>query len=99
MTATQKFRRVLFSRYGALSLISLIFMPYLLSLLPEVRTGDKVLGWIAIGIFLVPIVAFISGLAHFEGQDYKMRLEERPEEERGEGLIAFLFEDEDEGKR
>ena len=93
MTATQKFRRVLFSRYGVLSLVSLIFTPHLLSLLPEVRTGGKVLGWIAIGIFLIPIVVFISGFAHFDSEDYKIRLEENPEEERRGNLTALVYYD------
>ena len=73
MTATQKFRRVLLSRHGVLSHVSLIFLPYLLSLLPELRTGDKVLGWIAIGIFLIAVVVFISEFAHFDSEDHKKR--------------------------
>jgi hypothetical protein len=37
MTKGQKFRRVLFSRYGVLALTSIGLIPVLMLLLPEVR--------------------------------------------------------------
>lgn len=48
-----------------------------------------------IGIFVSPVVVFFWGFVSFEQQDYKKRLDENPEEERGEDLIAFLYEDEE----
>ena len=99
MTATGKFRRVLLSRWGVLTLALLVLTPYLQSLLPEARPNDRVLIWMKIGVFLSPFAAFLFGWVHFEGKDYEKRLEENPEEERGEDLISFLYEDEDAGKR
>ena len=99
MTATQKFKRVLLSRWGFLTLVLLVLTPYLQSLLPEARPNDRVLIWMKIGVFLTPIAALLFGWVHFEGQDYEKRLAENPEEERGEDLISFLYEDEDAGKR
>ena len=48
-----------------------------------------------IGIFFSPLVVFFWGFASLEEQDYKKRLEENPEEERGKDLIYFLYEDEE----
>ena len=137
MTKGQKFRRVLFSRYGVLALISIGLIPVLMPLLPEGKGGgDRVLGLVVIGLLLTPIAIFVQGLATYvlslfpetrpndkfvnlmkigvffsplvvlfwgfvshEEQDYKKRLEENPEEERGEDLISFLYEDEHEEKK
>jgi len=53
MTKGQKFRRVLFSRYGVLTLISIGLIPVLMSLLPEGKGGgDRVLGLVLIGLLL-----------------------------------------------
>ena len=98
MTNLQKYKRVLLSRYGVLAFMSLISAPYVVSLLPDVRAGDKFLGWITIGVFLIPAVVLIYGLAQFDAQDYKQRVEEDPELEEGESLIDFLYEDEGEEK-
>ena len=98
MTNLQKYKRVLLSRYGVLAFISLVSAPYVVSLLPDVRTGDKFLGWITIVVFLIPAVVLIYGLAQFDAQDYKQRVEENPELEEGESLIDFLYEDEGEEK-
>ena len=94
MTNLQKYKRVLFSRYGVLALICLISGPYVVSFFPEVRAGDKFVTWITIGVFLIPAVVFIYGLAQLDAQDYKQRVEENPELKEGESLIAFLYEDE-----
>jgi hypothetical protein len=51
-----------------------------------------------IGIFFSPLVVFFWGFVSFEEQDYEKRLDENPEEERGEDLISFLYEDEHEEK-
>ena len=99
MTATGKFRRVLLSRWGVVTLALLVLTPYLQSLLPEARPNDRVLIWMKIGVFLSPFAAFFFGWVYFEGKDYEKRLEENPEEERGEDLISFLYEDEEAGKR
>jgi len=97
MTKGQKFRRVHFSRYGVLTLISIGLIPVLMSLLPEGKGGgDRVLGLVLIGLLLTPIAIFVSGLAIYEDRDYKKRLEEDPELEQPEDLISFLYEDEEE---
>ena len=96
MTKGQKFRRVLFSRYGVLTLISIGLIPVLMSLLPEGKGGgDRVLGLVLIGLLLTPIAIFVSGLAIYEDRDYKKRLEEDPELEQPEDLISFLYEDDE----
>jgi len=94
MTNLQKYKRVLFSRYGVLALISLMLAPYVVSLFPEARAGDKILGWITMGFFLAPVVVFIYGIAQFDAQDYEQRVEESADLKEGESLIAFLYEDE-----
>ena len=99
MTKGQKFRRVLFSRYGVLALISIGLIPVLMLLLPEGKgDGDRVLGLITIGLLLTPIFIFVAGLGDYEDRDYKKRLEEDPELEQPEDLISFLYEDEEKNK-
>jgi hypothetical protein len=98
MTATRKFTRVLLSRWGVLTLASVVLATYILPLLPDPRPNDRVLIWIKIGVFVSPFVVFFWGFVSFEEQEYKKRLEENPEEERGEDLIAFLYSDEDKEK-
>ena len=96
MTKGQKFRRVLFSRYGGLSLISIGLISGLMLLLPEGKgDGDRVLGLVVIGLLLTPIFIFVAGLGDYEDRDYKKRLEEDPELEQPEDLISFLYEDEE----
>ena len=96
MTKGQKFRRVLISRWGVLTVAWVVLATCILSLLPEARPNDRVLIWIKIGVFFSPVLVFLWGFVSFEEQDYKKRLEENPEEERGEDLISFLYEDEHE---
>ena len=97
MTKAQKFRRVLFSRYGVLALTSIGLIPVLMLLLPEGKGGgDRVLGLVVIGLLLTPIAIFVQGLGVYEDRDYKKRLEEDPELEQPEDLISFLYEDEEE---
>ena len=98
MTATRKFTRVLLSRWGVLTLASVVLATYILPLLPDPRPNDRVLISIKIGVFVSPVVVFFWGFATLEEKDYKKRLEENPEEERGEDLIAFLYSDEDKEK-
>jgi hypothetical protein len=99
MTKGQKFRRVVISRWGVLTVASVVLATYILSLLPDSRPSDQFLNLMKIGIFFSPLVVFFWGFASLEEQDYKKRLEENPEEERGEGLISFLYEDEHEEKK
>ena len=99
MTKGQKFRRVLISRWGVLTVASVILATYMSSLLPEARPNDRVLIWIKIGVFFLPSAIFFWGFLSFEERDYKKRLEENPEEERGEDLISFLYENENEEKK
>ena len=98
MTATRKFTRVLLSRWGVLSLASVVLATYVLSLLPETRPNDQFLNLMKIGVFFSPLVVFFWGFATLEEKDYKKRLEENPEEEGGEDLITFLYNDEDKEK-
>ena len=99
MTKGQKFRRVLISRWGVLTVAWVVLATCTLSLLPEARPNDRVLIWIKIGVFVSPFAIFFWGFVSHEEQDYKKRLEENPEEERGEDLISFLYEDEHEEKK
>ena len=99
MTKGQKFRRVLFSRWSFFTVASVVLATYVLSLLPESRPNDKFLNLMKIGVFFSPPVVLFFGFVSFERQDYKKRLEENPEEERGEDLISFLYEDEHEEKK
>ena len=94
MTNGQKFRRVLLSRWGIFTVASVVLATYVLSLLPETRPNDKFLNLMKIGVFFSPLVVLFWGFVSFEEQDYTKRLEENPEEERGEDLISFLYEDE-----
>ena len=95
MTKGQKFRRVLLGRWGVLTVASVVLATYVLSLLPDTRPNDKFLNLMKIGVFFSPLAVFIWGLASLDERDYKKRTEEDPELERGEDLIAFLYEDED----
>ena len=99
MTKGQKFRRVLISRWGVLTVASVVLATYMSSLLPEARPNDRVLIWIKIGVFFSPFAIFFWGFLSFEERDYKKWLEENPEEERGEDLISFLYENENEEKK
>ena len=99
MTKGQKFRRVLISRWGVLTVASVVLATYVLSLLPEARPNDRVLIWIKIGVFVSPFAIFFWGFVSHEEQDYKKRAEENSEEERGEDLISFLYEDEQKEKK
>ena len=95
MTKGQKFRRVLLGRWGVLTVASVVLATYVLSLLPDTRPNDKFLNLMKIGGFFSPLAVFIWGFVSFEEQDRKKRWEEKPEEERGEDLISFLYEDKD----
>ena len=95
MNKGQKFRRVLLSRWGGLTVASVVLATYVLSLLPETRPNDKFLNLIKIGIFFSPLGIFFLGFVSFEEEEYKKRLDENPEAERGEDLISFLYEDEE----
>ena len=99
MTKGQKFRRVLLGRWGFLTVASVLLATYVLSLFPETRPNDKFLNLMKIGVFFSPFVVLFWGFVSHEEQDYKKRLEENPEEERGEDLISFLYEDENEEKK
>ena len=99
MTKGQKFRRVLLGRWGFLTVASVLLATYVLSLFPETRPNDKFLNLMKIGVFFSPLVVLFWGFVSHEEQDYKKRLEENPEEERGEDLISFLYEDEHEEKK
>ena len=98
MTKEQKFRRVLLGRWGFLTVASVVLATYVLFLFPETRPNDKFLNLMKIGVFFSPLVVFFWGFASLEEKDYEKRLDENPEEERGEDLISFLYEDEHEEK-
>ena len=95
MTRRKKFRRVLLSRWGGFTVASVVLATYVLSLFPETRPKDKFLNLMKIGVFFSPLVVFFWGFASLEEKDYEKRLEENPEEERGEDLISFLYDDEE----
>ena len=90
MTKRQKFRRVLLSRWGVLTVASVVLATYVLSLLPETRPNDKFLNLMKIGVFFSPLAVLFWGFVSFEEQDYTKRLEENPEEERGRPNLFSL---------
>ena len=102
MTNGQKFKRVLRSRYGVLSPISLILGLSLFFLLDVPEQGIRpILATLAI-VITIPIGVWSYGSSKFDTQDAIRRLEENPNLKRelkeGESLIDFLYENEHEEK-
>ena len=97
MTKGQKFRRVLSSRYGVLSPISLIvgLSLFYFSDIPE--QGIRAILATLTVVVTIPIAVWSYGSSKFDTQYAIRRLEENPilkrELKEGESLIDFLYED------
>ena len=107
MIDRQKFRRVLFSRYGVLTVLTLPLVFYILSLFELPSRGSQALkddpfSVVVYFLVLIPFGFFFLGWEKFDEEDRKQRLEENPhlkkELKEGESLIDFLYEDENEDK-
>ena len=103
MTNGQKFKRVLLSRWGLLTVAATIVGLYVLSFFePPTRQNTKdnplliVLGFL---FLCCPTIPFWLGWEKFDEEDRMNRLEEDPSPKRepkeGESLIDFLYEDEE----
>jgi hypothetical protein len=108
MIDRQKFRRVLFSRYGVLTVLTLPPVFYILSLFEIPSRGSQVskdnpFYALVYALVLVCPLGFMAwGWEKFDAEDRKRQLEENPhlktELKEGESLIDFLYEDEHKNK-
>ena len=102
----QKFKRVLLSRWGLLTVVATIVGLYVLSFFEaptRQNIKDNPLLIILVFLFLCcPTVPFWLGWEKFDEEDRMKRLDENPhlkkELKEGESLIDFLYKDEHEGK-
>ena len=103
MTNGQKIRRVLFSRWGILTVLATLGGLYVMSFfdLPtRQNTRDNPFLIVIAFLFLCcPTIPFWLGWEKFDEEDRMKRLEENPhlkkELKEGESLIDFLYEDEE----
>ena len=103
MTNGQKFKRVLLSRWGLLTVAATIVGLYVLSFFEaptRQNIKDNPLLIILVFLFLCcPTIPFYLGWEKFDEEDRMNRLEEDPSPKRepkeGESLIDFLYEDEE----
>ena len=106
MTNGQKFKRVLLSRWGLLTVAATIVGLYVLSFFDaptRQNIKDNPLLIFLVFLFLCcPTVPFWLGWEKFDEEDRMKRLEENPhlkkELKEGESLIDFLYENEHEEK-
>ncbi|MEK9926152.1 MAG: hypothetical protein VW736_11035 [Alphaproteobacteria bacterium] len=106
MTNVKKFKRVLFSRWGILTVVATIVGLYVLSFFEApTRQNTKDNPFLIVLAFLFlccPTVPFWFGWEKFDEEDRMNRLEEDPSPKRepkeGESLIDFLYENEHEEK-
>ena len=108
MTDRQKFRRVFFSRYGFLTVVSLALVFYILSFYETPFRGSQVskdnpfYALVYILVLVCPLGFMAWGWEKFDAEDRKRQLEENPhlktELKEGESLIDFLYEDEPKDK-
>ncbi len=107
MTNRQKFKRILYSRYGVLTLLTLLLVVYILSFLnSQPREVNKLkitrCMWCSIFGLDMSLRFFFWGWEKFDDEDRIKRFRENPdlqkELKQGESLIDFLYEDEHEEK-
>ena len=108
MTNRQKFKRVLYSRYGVLTLLTLLLVVYILSFFEFPTKGgqqgkDNPLYVVVYFLVLMcPLGFFFWGWEKFDDKDRIKRFRENPdlqkELKQGESLIDFLYENEHEEK-
>ena len=106
MTNGQKIKRVLFSPYGVLTVLTLALVLYALSFFDFPTKGGQqskdnpLYIVIYFSVLLFPFGIFFWGWEKFEDADRQRRLEENPHLKRelkdGESLIDFLYENEHE---
>ena len=108
MKGSQRYRRVLFSRWGAFCFVSFILLSYLYSFIElptdyEVKRDNPLPLILFALVISIPVVIWSVGLSKVDERDEREFLEENPhlkkELKEGESLIDFLYEDEDEGSR
>jgi len=108
MNDQQKFRRVLFSRYGFLTVVSLALVLYILSFFEipfrrsQVSKDNPFYTLVYALVLVCPLGFMVWGWEKFDAEDRKRQLEENPhlktELKEGESLIDFLYEDEHKNK-
>ena len=108
MKGSQRYRRVLFSRWGVICLVSFILLSYLYSFI-EVPTSynvkkDNPFPFIFfVLVIVIPVVIWSLGLSKVDERDERDFLKENPhlknEIKEGESLIDFLYENEHEEKK
>jgi len=106
MTNGQKIRRVLFSRWGILTVLATLGGLYVMSFfdLPHRQNTRDNPFLIVLGFLFLccPTIPFWLGWEKFDEEDRMKRLEENPPPKRelkeGESLIDFLYENEHEEK-
>ena len=97
-----RFRRVLFSRWGALCLVSFILLSYLTSFIElptdyNVKWDNPLPFVLFVLVIVIPLVIWSVGLSKADERDARQFLAENPhlknELKEGESLIDFLYED------
>ena len=106
MTNGQKIKRVLFSRWGILTVLATLAGLYVMSFfdLPTRQNTRDNPFLIVLGFWFLccPTIPFWLGWEKFDEEDRMKRFKENPPPKRelkeGESLIDFLYEDEHEEK-
>ena len=107
MTNGQKFKRVLFSRYGVRTVLTLLLVFYILSFFTFPTKGlqskDNPLYVVVYFLVLIcPFGFFFWGWEKFDDEDRIKKFRENPDLQKelkeGESLIDFLYENEHEEK-
>ena len=107
MTNGQKFQRVLRSRYGVLTVLTLLLVFYILSFFAFPTKGlqskDNPLYVVVYFLVLIcPFGFFFWGWEKFDDEDRIKKFRENPDLQKelkeGESLIDFLYENEHEEK-
>ena len=103
MTNGQKFKRVVYSRYGTLTVLTLLLVFYILSFFEFPTKGgqqgkDNPLYVVVYFLVLIcPFGFFLWGWEKFGDEDRIKRFRENPDLQKelkeGESLIDFLYED------
>lgn len=104
MKVSQRYIRVLFSRWGVLCLVSFILLSYLNSLIElptdyDAKRDNPLPLILFVLVFVIPVGIWSVGLSMVDERDAREFLEENPhlknELKEGESLIDFLYEDEE----
>ena len=101
---SQRYRRVLFSRWGVLCFVSFILLSFLSSFIEiptdyDAKRDNPLPVILFVLVFVIPLVILNVGLSKVDERDAREFLEENPhlkkELKAGESLIDFLYEDEE----